>query len=365
MGILKVVKSSTGIVSYGSYLPKYRITLEEIAKTYNKESKVMLNGLGIVEKTVPGIDEDTITNAVNASRQALSRLKIYTKKFQPMKDVGAIYVGSESHPYAVKPSAVIVGEALGVSTNYTAADTEFACKAGTAGMQMIAGLIDSGRINLGIAIGSDTAQGSPGDALEYSAASGAASFILGDTDLIARLIHMTSFTTDTPDFWRRECQKYPMHWGRFTGEPAYFRHTIGVIKNILEETNTKLENFDHVIFHMPNGKFPKLASKILKISDKQMKFGFIVQSVGNTYSACSLLGLVNVLDNAKPNEKILLTSYGSGAGSDAFIFEVTKNIIKYNKAIQKLDFDKTLEEQIGNKSYLTYGQYVRYTKKLT
>ena len=106
-----------------------------------------------------------------------------------------------------------------------AADLEFACKAGTAGMQMVMGLVDSGMIKYGMAIGSDTSQGRPGDALEYTASAGGAAFIIGKEKerSIASIIKTVSFTTDTPDFWRREGANFPTHGGRFTGEPAIFQ----------------------------------------------------------------------------------------------------------------------------------------------
>jgi hypothetical protein len=55
-----------------------------------------------------------------------------------------------------------------------------------------------------MAIGMDTAQGKPGDALEYTAGAGGAAFIVGPADEALAVIHGSySYVTDTPDFWRR------------------------------------------------------------------------------------------------------------------------------------------------------------------
>ena len=52
-----------------------------------------------------------------------------------------------------------------------AADWEFACKAGTEAMVAAIGLVGSSMADYALAIGMDTAQGRPGDALEYTAGS--------------------------------------------------------------------------------------------------------------------------------------------------------------------------------------------------
>ena len=146
-----------GIVGYGANVPSYRIKVEEIAKVWGDNPDSISNGLIVNEKSVPSSDEDTATIAVTAARYALARAQI------DPQDIGAVYVGSESHPYAVKPTATIVAEAIGATPDMTAADLEFACKAGTAGIQATMGLVDSGMIKYGLAIGADTSQGAPGD----------------------------------------------------------------------------------------------------------------------------------------------------------------------------------------------------------
>src|SRR2546428_2296322 len=91
-------------------------------------------------------------------------------------------------------------------------------------MQTTMGLTLSKMMKYGLAIGSDTSQGAPGDALEYSASAGGAALLIGTDRSVADISHTVSYTTDTPDFWRREGQRYPSHGGRFTRQPAYFQH---------------------------------------------------------------------------------------------------------------------------------------------
>ncbi len=342
-----------GIVGYGSYIPKYRIKVEEIAAQWGADASSYKKGLLVEEKSVPATDQDTITMSVEAARRALDRAEIEADK------IGAVYVGSESHPYAVKPSGTTVAEALGATPEIHCADLEFACKAGSEGMHIALRLIESGEMDYALAIGADTSQGAPGDALEYTASAGAAAYIMGKENLIAVCEHSYAYMTDTPDFWRREYQFYPQHGGRFTGEPAYFKHSMGCAKGILEKAGMQPADFKYVVFHQPNGKFPTRVAKMLGFSKEQFNTGLLCPKIGNTYSGSSPLGLTAVLDEAQPSDLVLMVSYGSGAGSDGFIWKITDQINAVrNKA------PKTWDIINGRKIYLDYGQYAKFRGKI-
>ncbi|MFQ6137065.1 MAG: hydroxymethylglutaryl-CoA synthase [Candidatus Hydrothermarchaeales archaeon] len=341
-----------GIVGYGAYIPRYRIKTDEIAKVWGKDAVNMKSSLKIGEKAVPAMDEDTATISVEAARNALKMSDI------DPKDIGAIYVGSESHPYVVKPTATIVAEAIEASSKMTSADFEFACKAGTAAMQTCMGLVSSDMIKYGLAIGADTAQGAPGDALEYTAAAGGAAYIIGSNGLIAEIEDTYSVTSDTPDFWRREGQSYPKHGGRFTGSPAYFKHVFSAAIGLMEKVGLRSKDFDYAVFHQPNGKFPRNVAKMLGFTFEQIKEGMLVDRIGNTYSGSSILGLAKILDIAKAGERILLTSFGSGAGSDSFSILVEEGI---EDARTKAP---SVEDYIENRVYVDYGTYVKFSRKM-
>ena len=342
-----------GIVGYGAKIPRNRITSEEIARQWGKDPAAIRRGLLLEEKSVPGFDEDTITISVEAARDAITRAGIDPKK------IGAAYIGSESHPYAVKPSGTILIDALGIGPEVHVADFEFACKAGTESMFVALGLVESGRVEYALGIGADTSQGAPNDALEFSASAGGAAFVFGREKLLAEVLETYSYTSDTPDFWRREGEFYPRHGGRFTGEPAYFKHVISATEGILEKTGMKPADFRYVVFHMPNGKFPQQAGKMLGFTKQQLETGWIVPVMGNTYSGSSPTGLAAVLDVADPDDLILVTSFGSGAGSDSFVFKATELLP------ERRGLARTVRSMLdGSKRYLTYGEYAKYREKI-
>src|SRR5512146_1367829 len=131
--LLKPAKP-VGIVGYGAYVPRFRLPAKEVSRVWTGGE----GGLPIKEKAVPGLDEDVITMSLEAARNALKRAQV------PPTEIRAVWVGSESHPYAVKPTSTLVAEAIGATPHIQAADWEFACKAGTEAMVASIGFIGSG-----------------------------------------------------------------------------------------------------------------------------------------------------------------------------------------------------------------------------
>lgn len=220
-------------------------------------------------------------------------------------------------------------------------------------------MVGSNMVGYTLSIGMDTAQGRPGDALEYTAASGGAAFVLGPAaESLAVFQGSYSYVTDTPDFWRRADEIYPSHGDRFTGEPAYFNHTLSAGKQLMEMMGTSAQDYAWAIFHQPNVKFPSRAGKMLGFAPEQMQHGLLAGEIGNVYSGSSLIGLTATLDCAQPGDRILMVSYGSGAGSDAFDILVTDYILnKQSKAPSTRDY-------INRRTEIDYAVYSRYRGKL-
>ncbi len=342
-------KRSVGIAGYGAYVPRFRIKVSEIARVWGNTD----DGLPIEEKAVPSLDEDAITMSIEAARNALERADIDPQQLR------AVWVGSESHPYAVKPSSTIVAEAIGASGATLAGDWQFACKAGTEALQAAIALVGSEMADYALAIGMDTAQGRPHDALEYTAGAGGAAFVIGpQEDSLAALEASYSYVTDTPDFFRRPYQHYPEHGNRFTGEPAYFAHVLQATRTFLQLMNLTPRDFQWAVFHQPNAKFPLQAAGQLGFEKEQVLPGLLVNKIGNTYAGASLLGFSAVLDIAKPGDRILLVSFGSGAGSDVFSFVVNEKIAARRERAPRT------AAYLARREFIDYALYARYRGKL-
>lgn len=348
----KLLKSSrpVGLIGYGAYVPRYRLPAVEVARIW---AGGKTGGLPIKEKAVAGLDEDVITMSIEAARNAIARAQISPELLR------AVWVGSESHPYAVKPSSTIVAEAIGTGPSIQAGDWEFACKAGTEALVAAMGLVGSCMADYALAIGMDTAQGHPGDALEYTAGAGGAAYVVGPAENALAVIEASySYVTDTPDFWRRAGAKYPEHGQRFTGEPAYFKHITEAGQTLLDELGTTAADYTYAVFHQPNSKFPQRVAHMLGFSDEQIRPGLLVPVIGNTYAGAAMIGLSATLDVAKPGDRILVVSFGSGAGSDAFSIQVTDWIE------ERRDLAAKTADYIARRTQIDYATYVRFRGKL-
>lgn len=338
-----------GFVGYGAYVPRYRLPGNEISRVWTGSE----GGSPIKEKAVPGLDEDTATMSIEAARNALARARIAPT------DIRAVWVGSESHPYAVKPTGTIVAEAIGATPTVLAGDWQFACKAGTEAMQAAIGFVGSGMADYALCIGMDTAQGRPGDALEYTAGAGGAAYIIGDVgEALVEIQRTLSHVSDTTDFWRRPSTHYPSHAERFSGDPGYFGHVIPAADQMMQTMQTQAGDYDFVVFHQPNRKFPTRAMSELGFTPAQWDTGLLVGEIGNTYAGSALIGLTAVLDVAEPGQRILMVSYGSGAGADAFDLRVTPRIFDAQGAAP------ATYDYIRRRVPVDYGQYVRMRRKL-
>jgi hydroxymethylglutaryl-CoA synthase len=333
-----------GIVGYGVYTSRFRI----------RE--------GNLERSVPFVDEDAITAAVEAGKLALIHSRVDSSL------VGKVYVGSESNPYAVKPIASKVAQVLKLGEEdedvqgVDAVDTEFACKAATSMFKDAASLVNYPKSNIqyGMVIGTDNSQAAPRDCpggeLDLFVGFGGCSYIFGKHDVLAEIEGWYSCTSDTPDFWRRDGESYPMHGGRFTGDPAYFKHVRKAAKKLMERLNLQTADINYFIAHQPNVQFPVKIAKELGFKEEQYQTSLQVAKFGNTYSGSSPVGLAAVLDIAKPNERILIASYGSGAGSDAYSLITTSELLDKRKR-QKL----TVKYQAEN-PFLEYVDYTTYRR---
>lgn len=345
-----MVSEKVGIIGYGVYVPVHRIKSEYIVRARERKRKDLpqfldkvRNGLLLNEKSVAWLNEDSITMATEAARDAVDMAGI------DPHEVETVAVGSESKPYAVGTIARHVASFLGLGNSVYVADLEGACNAGMQSAAFVESQISSGRIKYGLAIGTDVAQAPVGDPLEYACGAGAGAFLLGRDNPLATIVDTAAYSSLTLDFWRREGAAVPSHFGRTTVE-AYIKHVIGAIEGLLlKHPEISLKDFDYLTFHQPSGYMPMktcktLAQENIEILDhpeledriritpefieEKVRPWLRVLDTGNTYAAATLIATSDILDHAKPGQDILAVSYGSGAYTIATWLHVEDAILQ-------------------------------------
>jgi len=367
-----------GIVGYGVYVPVQRIRTEVIVKAREAKRKDLpdflqkvRDGLLLRYKAIAGADEDAITIASEAALNALRMADV-----DPCK-IGTVAVGSESKPYAVGTIARHVASFAGVGNKVYVADLEGACNSGMQAVNFVEAQIAEGKIDYGLAIGTDVAQAPQGDPLEYACGAGAGAFVLGKGGLVATIEDSGAYSSLTMDFWRRDGMPYPSHFGRTTVE-AYVRQVIGAIEHLLSKhQDLKLRDFDYLTFHQPSGYMPLKVCKMLSqdgienvedhevesrmrlapdFVEERVKPWLRVLDTGNTYAASTPIALCDILDHAAPGENILAVSYGSGAYAIATWLKVQEDILS------KRGRTPTVEQYLARKREIrleTYQDHLR------
>lgn len=317
-----------GITGYGTAIPFNRVSVEEIHRVWRNTSLDRIkNVLKVNERAVLQPNEDTITLAIDASRKAMEN------SGAGPEFIDALFLGTGTNPYDSKPSATVVAQALGVGPNLMGADVQFSGKSGSTAMQICLSLVSSRMARTGLAIGADTINRhtSPGKFYEYTASAGAAAFVIGSENTLAEIVGVSSYASDLSDFFRPEGERYIQNIG--VGGELYPAWEIGFAEHVFHASNAvmnrlklKPDQFDYAVFQQPFGFAPFAIGERLGFSKEQIEPGVIAPVIGDCGAASALLGLAHVLDTAKPKQRILLATYGFGAGSDAMVLEVSEGI---------------------------------------
>ncbi len=266
-------------------------------------------------------EENTLTLGVKAAQDSLQKIDMDPRRIE------ALFLGTETPLYEVKPTSVMMGSYLRLNPNFRAADVEFACKAGAVAIDIVHSMVASGAISLGLAVAADTPRAKSNDVLNEHLGAGAAAFLFGterEGRVLATLEVTVNHNEDLHDFWRGHGEVFPSHAGAWSAE-CYRRILSTTIQSLLEKTGMTLDQIQHVVVHMPTAELPLKLFKSLDLKESQWKTGFTFDRTGNAFTATCLIGFAEVLKHARPGEFILLASYGSGAGAQASLWKIPQS----------------------------------------
>lgn len=312
-----------GVTSYGTYLPRHRVSLAEIASAGGASG-------GRGERVAASFDEDSTTMAVEATRAALAN--------GATSDPRSVYLATTSPAYADKTNAVAVHAALGLDRDVFAADI-----AGSA-RGAVAALLMAGETG-GLAVLSDVITGRPGSADERGGGDGAAAFTFGPAeDAIVTVLARASLSAEFLDRWRVPGAVAGSQWEERFGLEKYLPLISEVAKAALAKAD--ISQADHVVVVSPNSGVSKRAAKFLP-----GVIGTTGSPIGYAGGAGLGLALADVLDRAEPGQSILLISAADGA--DALVLRTTDRLPDMRQSV-------SVERQLESGRTLPYFTYLNW-----
>lgn len=347
----------SGIVGYGIAIPYRRMDVQQVLNVWkNSDYGILKFRLKAGERGVLFFNEDTNTLATESSRNALKHAGLDGKQIE------AVYLGTGTNPWASNPSSTLIAESIGTTPEVLCSDIQFSGKSGTAAIQVCAALVESDSVRQGLAIGADTLNRhvQPGELLEYVASAGSVSFVIGKEKTIASIRGMQSYTTSLCDWFRIEGERYIKTPSSDIPDALIIGlqdHVVPAVEKLNKKLGLNSTDYTYAVFQQPYGYVPFALASALNLKPEQVAPGTISEQIGDCGAASALLGLANVLDTAKAGDRILLASYGFGAGADAFSLEVTSEIE------EKRGRAPMVKDVLAKKEMVDYATAMKYEYK--
>jgi hydroxymethylglutaryl-CoA synthase len=324
------------ILGYGTYLPRYRILREEIARAWG--------GRGRGENSVAWGNEDVITMAIEAARNALAHSGVGPDA------IDAIYMGTESSPFIEQSAVGVISAALGVRPEMDMVDFGASPRAATAALKGATDAVGTGRVKRALVIGADCRQPPPGGELEQGFGAGACAMVVGEGPGVAQIEASFTYATPFRDTWRSASEPHVrLFEPRYSREYGYTNHVTQAVQGLLADTGTALADYQHLVLYQPDERTPRAVARSLGASAEQTEAGSLFPQVGDAGAALFFLSLAAVLEGAGEGERVLGCSYGSG-NSDAFAITVTG---------KGKGSATTLDTYLKSKEYLDYTSLLK------
>jgi 3-hydroxy-3-methylglutaryl CoA synthase/uncharacterized OB-fold protein len=328
-----------GIVSYGSYVPYRRLKRAAIAQ--------LLGGVpGKGERAVASFDEDSVSMAVEALREALRNA--------PARDTQVLFFATTTPPYGEKLNAAIIGAATQLPVEIRASDLTGSVRAGISAMLQAEDAVRGGA-KQAVAVMADCRLGAPEGKAEQSIGDAAAAFVFGNTNVIAEIEASASLTREFLDTWRAPGERFGHSWEeRFSLTQAYGPILAKIIRTVLEKAKVAPGDLAKIVIDAPNPRAIDETARALKLDPSKFADSF-APTVGQAGAAHAALMLTGVLPAAKPGDRILVVSVADGA--DAMVLKVTPAAASFKPM-------RSVGRMIESKGEVSYGNYLKWREIL-
>jgi 3-hydroxy-3-methylglutaryl CoA synthase/NAD(P)-dependent dehydrogenase (short-subunit alcohol dehydrogenase family)/putative sterol carrier protein len=332
-----------GITSYGAYIPRLRLNRMSIFQSMGWFAPAIIM-VAQGERSMCYWDEDSITMAVAASRDCLKGLD--------KQKIEGLFLASTTLPFADRQNAGIVSTALNLKSNMMTSDFTASQKASTNALLAAIDSVKGGERKNVLVTAADKRETKPAYFYEMWFGDGAASFAIGDENVIAEFKGSYSVSYDFVDHYRGATKKFDYTWEeRWIRDEGYSKIIPEAVNGLLDKLNITMDDVDKLVFPcFFKAEHKKIAKKLGASPEKVIDN--LHEVCGETGTAHPFLMMTSALDNAKPGDKILMASFGQGCS--AFLFEVTENI---SKLPERKKFQQTLDNKETTDNYLKYLKF--------
>jgi hydroxymethylglutaryl-CoA synthase len=359
---------SSGIVSWGTYLPAWRLQRSAIAG-------VLGRGGGRGTRSVASYDEDTTTLAVEAGRRALfastragtvtaSKTRTSTPAVPTSGGVSTpgvqdVLLSTPDPAYLDKTSATTVHAALGLDRDCGAYDLAGSPRSAMAALLVALGGASGGRRTL--AVVSDLRTGLAGSAEERDSGDGAAAFLCGPDEAVAELVGRGACSDEFLDRWRVPGEKDSHVWEERFGEELYVPLAREAFAASLKDAGISENDVDHAVVTGLHVRAVKAATAGLGVRDGVMTPD-LTASLGNLGAAHAGVALADVLERAEPDQVIVILSLADGA--DALVFRTTAALTAAQQVRTEAGVVTVAEQVAAGRDDLSYAAFLTWRGQL-
>jgi hydroxymethylglutaryl-CoA synthase len=331
---------TVGISGYGIYIPKLRIKREEYAKAWGSFAAA-----GVAEKSVLGFDEDALTSAAKVTRRALESVPLAADK------VTRFAIASTSAPYLEKLLSGTILVSVGMPNTTFTSDHTTSTRAGSEAMLAAFEHVMATPSGKAVVAAADAPKASMWDTVEHAFGAGAAAFVMSSDNLIAELEGHASYASEY--FGERFKPKddplvHDLNVKKFA-EGSIVLNTTRAGSALLKKLGRKPEDYQHVVIQQPDARVPTTIASRLQFTEAQLASSLVSKELGDLGAASVPVALASALDSAKVGDRIMVISYGSGAGSDALSFRVVGDRRPAT----------SVQAETARKEYIDYVKYLK------
>ena len=307
--------TSPGITAYGAYIPRLRLQRSAIVRA-NAWANGALAALGRGERSMCNWDEDSVTMAVEAARDALTGAD--------RSEVSAVHLASTTLPFTDRQNAGVCAEALNLGSDLATLDLTSSLRAGTTGLLNALGAVRAGAPGTVLFLASEHRRSRTGGPQELLYGDGAGALTLGRENAVARLVGHHSVAIDFVDHYRGQHNEFDYDWEeRWVRDEGYLKIVPAAVAAALHGCGLEPGAVDRFVLPCALRRVPEMVAKRTGVRADAVADG-LQQSCGDTGAAHAVLMLCRALEEAAPGERILVAGFGQGC--DVLVFEVTDAI---------------------------------------